>query len=866
MIQIGLARRVVTLSLLVFSLALSGCSSGGSNGGGGGGGAGGDRGAIDTLEKSLNVLGVDTTATDRVDPDQDSLPDDYSPLGSSASFGSPDDFSDETGANKTDEIFIVNAAVDGGANRLNLVEQLGVQINGDGSINPGTTSVLRDFSDEGNGWIDETQGGDSDNQQGLRDVEAGDVDEDGLEEIVVVFVDTSAADRVVKIKIIEDMEDGYLEIEETIADGDDVLDVSIATGDFNGNGADQVAVVLTKEGSSELLIVTPQSGGNGERASNFTVDVALSQTLEHSLESALDTVEIASGNLDYDNPNELVLVVNELLTNPLGGVATYYVYDDQNTGFELLDSNLVSGTDGQAYVARQADVTVGDIDGDGLDEVVFAGLTDFGTSCDDEYDAIVTALDDAKHGLEPLSAKFFEPFFSQCPAFGPWRLRFIHVNAFDLDGDGFAEVQANQFVFEDLVDTGAFGEPIYEMPEDIFVDGDSDASAYITSASTSIVTGDVTGDGRENILVYTPWQRDVRIFGLSNIETVGFAELSRITASSGANTQSEVGPLLVPVNVDMDSPVLKYSDGEYELVFTEPVLIAVMAAAPCGEGIGQNTDACSVSFGQTESSTVDASITVSVKAGIHASVKTGANVPFVGDVGAEFKQSITFSASVSAGIAYTVEKSRVFSTGPLEDGVIFTTIPYDRYTYKILSHPDPELVGGEVVVSLPREPIMLKVERGFYNASIVEVSIPIDTNVFSHTVGNVQSYPSVGEKNMLLSEFGGLENGPISVGQGGGSDGLGIDVSTAISAGASLGIEIETSVDVTAGPAMVGFSVGYGVSASLTVTSGTSTSYSVTVGDLSAESFPDNQYSYGMFTYVQTVEDQEFEVINFWVE
>jgi hypothetical protein len=69
-----------------------------------------------------------------------------------------------------------------------------------------------------------------------------------------------------------------------------------------------------------------------------------------------------------------------------------------------------------------------------------------------------------------------------------------------------------------------------------------------------------------------------------------------------------------------------------------------------------------------------------------------------------------------------------------------------------------------------------------------------------------------------------------------------------------------------AGPAMVGFSVGYGVSASLTVTSGTSTSYSVTVGDLSAESFPDNQYSYGMFTYVQTVEDQEFEVINFWVE
>jgi hypothetical protein len=91
-------------------------------------------------------------------------------------------------------------------------------------------------------------------------------------------------------------------------------------------------------------------------------------------------------------------------------------------------------------------------------------------------------------------------------------------------------------------------------------------------------------------------------------------------------------------------------------------------------------------------------------------------------------------------------------------------------------------------------------------------------------------------------------------------------VSTAISLGASLGVEYEESVDVTAGPAMTGYSVGYGASASLTITSGASTSYAVTVGDLSAETFAENQYSYGIFTYVQPLSDQEFEVINFWVE
>jgi len=65
---------------------------------------------------------------------------------------------------------------------------------------------------------------------------------------------------------------------------------------------------------------------------------------------------------------------------------------------------------------------------------------------------------------------------------------------------------------------------------------------------------------------------------------------------------------------------------------------------------------------------------------------------------------------------------------------------------------------------------------------------------------------------------------------------------------------------------LAGYSVGYGVSASLTITSGASTSCSVKVGDLSVETFADNQYSYGMFTYVQPVSDQELEVINFWVE
>ena len=200
---------------------------------------------------------------------------------------------------------------------------------------------------------------------------------------------------------------------------------------------------------------------------------------------------------------------------------------------------------------------------------------------------------------------------------------------------------------------------------------------------------------------------------------------------------------------------------------------------------------------------------------------TEAKLPIVGGVEAEFKKSVTLSASLSAGIAYTVEKSRTFTTGSLEDDVVFTTIPYDRYTYTILSHPDPDLVGGAVVVSLPREPIILKVDRDFYNDNVTESSIQIDGAIFDHVPGDLSSYPSSACKNQLLGQYGGLKNGPISVGQGSGSSGLEIAVTTEVSAGGSLGIGYERSVEVTVGPAMAGFSVGYGAEASLTVSSAT---------------------------------------------
>ncbi len=118
----------------------------------------------------------------------------------------------------------------------------------------------------------------------------------------------------------------------------------------------------------------------------------------------------------------------------------------------------------------------------------------------------------------------------------------------------------------------------------------------------------------------------------------------------------------------------------------------------------------------------------------------------------------------------------------------------------------------------------------------------------------------------MLSQHGGIELGPTGVGQGGGDTELEIAVSAEISLGGSLGLEYEAEVKATSGVVFGGFSVGYGVEAALSVTSGAQTTFTGTVGSIAAQDYAANAYQWGIFTYVQSVGDQELEVINYWVE
>src|SRR5262249_34905936 len=155
---------------------------------------------------------------------------------------------------------------------------------------------------------------------------------------------------------------------------------------------------------------------------------------------------------------------------------------------------------------------------------------------------------------------------------------------------------------------------------------------------------------------------------------------------------------VVPLNLDDDTAVLSYASAVHELVFTQPILIAALAAAPCytAAAVGQNLDGCATQFGTAVSSEVTEEDTVSV----HASASVGINVDggVLTQSELEIKATVTATASWISSQSYALTKSIVFTNAGQEDTVIFTTIPYDVYRYTVISHPDPELVGTEIVV------------------------------------------------------------------------------------------------------------------------------------------------------------------------
>ena len=277
-------RRLVGLASTV-SLAFLMTACGGSDSAGATGGAGGSRVTGDEVRDKLANLGVPVDETPRLDDDAEALPDDYSPFGSSQSFDT------------IEEILLVGPQLSNSNSLLTIYE---LQSQNDRPIFGKEEFFAPNASETP--WASSIGAG----PDNLRVAAAADIDGDGLDEVAILYREGTQG-PITLLTYQETVQGGvigFAEDQSLLISNDPATDISLAAGDFDGDGLSDFAVGLSFESAARLLFVT-----NEEGALTLSDETA---PLPQAVAGSQIQLSMASGNLDYDAGNELVVVVNEL--------------------------------------------------------------------------------------------------------------------------------------------------------------------------------------------------------------------------------------------------------------------------------------------------------------------------------------------------------------------------------------------------------------------------------------------------------------------------------------------------------------------------------------------------------------------------
>lgn len=943
-----------TLTMMLFAVLTAGlvaCGGGSSGDGGadsGGGGASSSNSPPSSIDESLNLLGVSTADTPRLSNDSVPLPDDFSPFGQRIKVAI--NGAGETHIGAPAELIFGGVALQDATDPFVVLDNLVVPETGN-EIQP---TPIYSLSEAQAPWVPEDDGFEEDPPVTLRDSAGGDLNGDGYDELIIAYAQSGQVFVRIADLANRPMPDEILELP-VAAEVLPVGDVRIRAADLDRDGSAEIIAAISQAAApgrptyTALLVFDWAPGSLVPRHSRIFRSTLGSQAGIHV------SAVLEPGNIDYDAADEIILVLNEFVGTqaiPDQAATRFIMLDDANRSFtELLADGLTVDTDATSYRAQVADVAIGDLDGDFINDIVFGGLADLSVarSCNDDgnggpgslrylligYEFNGTGVEKANTAFSSDTdwASLYPGYCSNSPAIRA--LRFVAVNILDFNSDRVADIQANQFIFSGIPEHGWVWNQRadFTLPQTVLMP-DENTDLVFDRNSAAILVNDVDGNGRDDIVTYRGGDSAMRIYSwrqpvdemastppAPELYQRAFIGVKTTDASGGTLIGSNVNPMLVVLDADGlnegDVQTLQFLNHRME--FSEPLILAAVAAPPCKFDAGQNTDSCTSSWGTAEVSGTEAEKEITVKAGIAGGyeweAQSGGGIGVVGSIkvmGIAAKLTLSEELGFHDSESYEVTRSVSFETGPMENSVVFASIPYDFYTYEVIASnyvttDDPGEVRELQRLGLPRNPIIRMAEVGYYNAHTTDTAVKIDAAIFQHAVGRLDSYPTPFERDEILdvrrtqlddirlscpgcwqvdpdapvasgnnpnrqfdplTALPGLMSEVVGVGQGSGSTQVAIDFGRSNSFGNSLTKSAELDVEFNFGGVVAGFAVGGGLSHSTTISRGQSTSYVGTVGSIDAEHFADEQYRFGMFTYLQgdPTSGQEFEVINFWVE
>lgn len=723
---------------------------------------------------------------------------------------------------------------------------------------------------------------------------AGNFDDDFQDETALVYWSPAGGSGV--LTIIDAGDSGVQNLKPANLDlsiGTDDLgaDYDLALADLDGDGYDEIVISgsIVDSSKSDGKIWILDDGRNGYA---LIETITLTGIIDLTTgKKGVKKLKVAAGVITEDRVTGILAAwYDSSFVTGSGtgkGSLNYILFDGE--GHELTDG-LTSSIVLESLSANPDlfNVALADVDGDGLDEAVFTGMNSY-----TNYMYGVTEIkDDYSHSLASLVTHSTASAGQQwyCAAnYGSYPARFlVPVN---FDGDRAKELAIGPRLYE--YDANAL---VYHACD--FIDP---ATAYVQYSTdiADIGAGDVNGDLMEDILVMTK-AGVVKSYGLLNntdTKTYGW----NLHDTSGTGTNALANAILVPLNVDKDSTLVEYDAASadaspveiaeaHRTEYRDVKLIALLAAPPTLDGIGQNTGNSSTSLGTGTGAAYTIGSDFSVRAGIVAGFEFSVSAGFICStetlrVELEIENQIELGGSYST--EHTVTETVTNTAAAGEDLVVCSAVPYDVYTYTVSSHPDPTMVGSAFTLAIPQTVRIFYLTRDYYNENTS--GMKISAGLLPDTPYALSTYPQgtsgveavlaqtevdVGDGIILDTEIAELarSSGANLVPQGSGTQSVEIEITDTETWGASLTYSCDVAAKVIAGGVKVGLSAGYSIGGYYDSSSSTSMTFCGVVGGIPAAAFNQNQYRWGMFAYKQKLKDEEgcvmqdFIVVNYWIE
>jgi len=599
--------------------------------------------------------------------------------------------------------------------------------------------------------------------------------------------------------------------------------LSMAAGDVDDDGKDEIALcvgnyfVILDDNLSTLL---HSSWATNDGAANTDL-----YTFHPSL--------VAAGDIMNDGTTAFVVTYG---SNTTGYTGLYKVFAG-STPAQIATGSISNSASKLNY----ASVAFGDIDGDGSQDLLFAGLDDGG------YCRLLAGEWNGSQNNITWSSKRYDVPGMQAAY---WMDRPVApLVAFNPNGKG-SIARDIVMVWNSIVTYDASAG---------FTRGYGDLSTIEVPLYANAAAADVNLDNKEELITISGESDYAFIYSLNISDKFGAPTTIPITRTM-ASTLAVADVLGKSLSLQYVSQAVRYAN---------PQIVATLASPPYYAGATGNASfgngGTTLSF--TNDSSEDINNSITVKAGV--TFGSDVEVPLLGSDAGAARDTLTIEAAFTVGFSITETRSvtHAWTTMAGEDSVLYSCIPYDVYSYKVLSAPNTDSIGDIITIEFPRSPQIITMDRDRFNR-LPGNPISVGSSVFGHTLGQPTSYPSKiamasacsASDTSMYDKSDGVS---ATSGDNYSSDTISYGSSKATSIGA--GVSVTYEAEAVAAGVVFGVSVGLETDTSYTVSTGSSTQISGTVPSIS-DGDPGFKYGIGMYRFEDAaVQPNPFLVVTYWV-